>query len=46
MGFLFRWIFRGLVVWAAMAAVHSCGDQHVYADDVPFQPLRRAGSSR
>jgi hypothetical protein len=38
MGFLFKWIFRVLLVWATVVMSHSCGSTRVVADDVPFTP--------
>lgn len=44
MGFLFRWIFRGVVIWAAVAMAQSCGNTQVFSDDVPVSPLPGAAT--
>lgn len=42
MGFLFKWIFRALVIWATVVLAQSCGNTQVYSDDVPVTPLTGA----
>jgi hypothetical protein len=39
MGFLFKWIFRGLLIWITVVVAQSCGNTQVYSDDVPVTPL-------
>ena len=35
MGFLFKWIFRALLLWVSVVVAQSCGNIQVYSDDVP-----------
>lgn len=35
MGFLFKWIFRALVIWVTVVIAQSCGNTQVFSDDVP-----------